>query len=211
MSARVQRPHASGGPEPSVPAVGAVPRCGPAVCGQRLPQPQGVLLPDGQRVPGRRKLPRIVPHCRHLQIPGVSAPPARRGGLRHAALCRLAVLAFAAPSLDEPRFLALALERPHSLGHVFRSDAVSSSPWRRCTGVQCNAPCNYPKGECDYATGLCKCSAGVLGANCTGICPTGCSGHGRCVLGADQKGTCVCDVGYRSGDHATSPLTASSC
>jgi len=48
-------------------------------------------------------------------------------------------------------------------------------------------------------------------ANCTGICPTGCSGHGRCVLGADQKGTCVCDVGYRSGDHATSPLTASSC
>ena len=71
----------------------------------------------------------------------------------------------------------------------------------RCKGGQCFAPCNYPVGECNYETGLCICPDGVLGANCTGRCLGGCTGHGTCELDIDgATGKCVCDAGYRSGN-----------
>ena len=68
VPARVQRPSAGGYDQPDVPAggSGAVPGRGPAVRVQCLPQPPSVLLRNGRRVPGRRKLPRVVPDRRHL-------------------------------------------------------------------------------------------------------------------------------------------------
>ena len=47
---------------------------------------------------------------------------------------------------------------------------------------------------------LCVCAPGFFGANCSDACPGGaarpCTGHGRCLDGADGAGTCVCDYGY---------------
>jgi len=41
------------------------------------------------------------------------------------------------------------------------------------TGASAFAPCNFPIGECDYSTGLCVCTPGVFGANCTVQCQSG--------------------------------------
>ncbi|CAM9299639.1 unnamed protein product [Hapterophycus canaliculatus] len=79
------------------------------------------------------------------------------------------------------------------------------------------------RGECDRASGRCKCMSGFSGAACERTnCPRGCSGHGHCrslsdyaehyrgaesiqylysdVWDSEKLHTCICDAGYHGFD-----------
>lgn len=68
------------------------------------------------------------------------------------------------------------------------------------------------RGECNRRTGVCSCYPGYEGSGCQRLtCNNKCSGHGQCVLLADQNPTysswdahstqmCVCDGGYFGAD-----------
>ena len=76
------------------------------------------------------------------------------------------------------------------------------------------------RGTCDYSTGVCRCFEGYDGRGCRRTtCPSGCSGHGRCLTNAEinpgytsltgpndqywdehRTQSCVCDRGFSGYD-----------